>query len=48
MQECDVQPVLMIGILTSALSTLAFGLSTSFAVALATRFIGGFFNGVGV
>ncbi|KAK9841096.1 hypothetical protein WJX84_001528 [Apatococcus fuscideae] len=42
------RPVLMIGILTSALSTLAFGLSTTFAMALATRFIGGFFNGVGV
>ncbi len=40
------QPVILIGNLTSFASVVAFGFSNSFMQASAARFAGGFFNGI--
>lgn len=42
------QPVLMVGVVFTALSTLLFGLSDSFAMAVAARVLGGLFSSTGV
>ena len=41
-----VQPVILIGNLTSFASVVAFGFSNSFLQASVARFAGGFFNGI--
>ncbi len=42
------QPVLMVGVVFTALSTLLFGLSDSFAMAVSARVLGGLFSSTGV
>ncbi|KAK9841098.1 hypothetical protein WJX84_008471 [Apatococcus fuscideae] len=42
------QPVLMVGIIFTSLSTLLFGFSDSFAMAVAARVLGGLFSSTGV
>ena len=47
-EHVALQPVLMIGVFFTALSTLMFGLADSFAMAVTARVVGGLFSSTGV